>query len=402
MINLLICGANGKMGQTVAKFAANSDEMRVCAGIDKIPDAVSNDFPVYADIFDCREAVDVIIDFSRPDALDANLRYALSSNIPIVICTTGYTDEEKTKIKISATQIPLFFSANMSLGVNLQMELSRRAAAFLGEDCDIEIVEKHHNQKVDSPSGTALAIAEVINDALMAPKPFVCGRCTRTEKRGREIGIHAVRGGTIPGEHSVYFIGTDEIVEIKHTAQSRQIFAVGALRAAAFLCGKPAGLYSMNDIISQSAVTSVYKDDGQAMVTLSQLKFSPDTAASVFSDIANASIKIDIISQTMPHDGKVSLSFSLPRADLKGCLKVIAKYRKECDEIIETSSLSKLTVEGAGMQQQTGVAAKLFGALAKKDIAIAIITTSETNISFCVDTGKAADAIGVVAEAFCL
>lgn len=402
MINLLICGANGKMGQTVAKFAASSDDMCVCAGVDKMPDAVPNDFPVYADIFDCREAADVIIDFSRPDALDANLRYALTNNIPIVICTTGYSDEEKVKIKNSAVQIPLFFSANMSLGVNLQMELSRKAAAFLGEDCDIEIVEKHHNQKVDSPSGTALAIAEVINDALMAPKPFVCGRCTRTEKRGREIGIHAVRGGTIPGEHSVYFIGTDEIVEIKHTAQSRQIFAVGALRAAAFIVDKPAGLYSMNDIISQSAVTSVFKDDGQAMVTLSELAFSPDIVASLFSDIAEADIKIDIISQTMPHGGKASLSFSLPRADLKRCLKTIAKYKKDCNEIIETSSLSKLSVEGAGMQQQTGVAAKLFGALAKKDIAIAIITTSETNISFCIDTGKATDAISVVAEAFCL
>lgn len=402
MINLLVCGANGKMGQTVAKAAADSGELRVCAGVDKMPDAATNDFPVYTDICFCREKADVIIDFSRPDALESNLRYALSHNIPIVIATTGFTDEEKDKIKNAAAQVPVFFSANMSLGVNLQMELSRRAAAFLGEDCDIEIVEKHHNQKVDSPSGTAFAIAEVINDAMMSPRPLVCGRCTRTEKRGREIGIHAVRGGTIAGEHSVYFIGTDEIVEIKHIAQSRQIFAFGALRAACFVCDMPPGLYNMNDIITQSAVTSVYKDDNQAMVTLSELVFSPDTVAGVFSDIAAAGIKLDIISQTMPHDGKASLSFSLPRADLKSCLKIISKYKKDCEEIIETSSLSKLTVEGAGMQQQTGVAAKLFGALAEKSIGIAIITTSETNISFCVETSKAVDAIGVVAEAFCL
>ncbi len=402
MVNILLCGANGKMGQTVAKFASISDDMRVCAGVDKMPHAVVNDFSVYADIFDCRETPDVIIDFSRPEALEANLRYALSRSIPIVICTTGYTDEEKNNIKNASAQVPVFFSANMSLGVNLQMELCRKAASFLGEDCDIEIVEKHHNQKVDAPSGTALAIAEAINDALMTSKPLTCGRCTRTDKRGREIGIHAVRGGTIPGEHSVYFIGMDEIVEIKHTAQSRQIFALGALRAAAFVCGKPAGFYSMNDIISQSAVTSVYKDDGQAMVTLSALQFSPEIISNVFCDIADAGIKIDIISQTMPYNSKVGLSFSLPRTDLNSCLKVIAKYKKYCEEIIETSSLSKLTVEGAGMQQQTGVAAKLFGALAKKDIGIAIITTSETNISFCVETSKAADAISVVAEAFCL
>jgi len=402
MIKILICGANGKMGQTLAKAAACADEMCVCAGVDKLPDAADNDFPVYADIFDCRENPDVIIDFSRPDALDSNLRYALMNGIPIVICTTGFSDDEKQRIKNASSQIPIFFSANMSLGVNLQMELSRRAAAFLGEDCDIEIVEKHHNQKVDAPSGTAFAIAEAINDALMAPKPLLCGRCTRSEKRGLEIGIHAVRGGTIAGEHSVYFIGTDEIVEIKHIAQSRQIFAYGALRAAAFISRMPAGLYSMADIITESAVTSVTKDDGQAMVTLSELKFSPETVAEIFTDIADAGIRLDIISQTMPHNGRVSLSFSLPRADLKRCLKVIAKYKPECDEIIEESSLSKLTVEGAGMKTQSGVAAKLFGALAEKDIGIFIITTSETNISFCVETSRAVDAIGVVAEAFCL
>lgn len=402
MTSIIICGVNGKMGQTVARAVANTDDMFVSAGIDKMPDMITNDFPVYTDLSDCREIADVIIDFSRPDALDNNLRYALTHNIAIVIATTGFSAEEKVKIKNAATQIPVFFTANMSLGVNLQMELSRKAAAFLGEDCDIEIIEKHHNQKVDSPSGTAFAIAEAINGALMMPKPYVCGRNTRTEKRGREIGIHAIRGGTIAGEHSVLFIGTDEIVEIKHTAQSRQIFAFGALRAAAFVCAMPAGLYDMDDIIKQTAVTSVYKDDGQAMVTLLEIVFSPNTIANVFTDMANAGIKLDIISQTMPFDGKASVSFSLPRADLKNCLRVIAKYKKECKEIIETSSLSKLTVDGAGMQQQTGVAAKLFVALAQKNISIAIITTSETNISFCVETSKAVDAISVVAEAFCL
>ncbi len=402
MINIIICGANGKMGQVVADAASKTEGMCVCAGIDKMPDLRSNPFPVYADILDCRETADVIIDFSRPDALRSNLKYAQDHGMAIVIATTGFTDEDKALISNAATQIPVFFSANMSLGVNLQIELSRRAAAFWGEDCDIEIVEKHHNQKVDSPSGTALVLAESINEALMAAKPLVCGRYTRTEKRGREIGIHAVRGGTIPGEHSVYFIGTDEVVEIKHTAQSRQIFAYGALRAASFVCGKPVGLYNMNDIISEDAVTSVYKDDGQAMITLAGLPFSPKAIADIFADIAKAGIKLDIISQTAPFNGKVSLSFSLPRINLSECLKVIEPYKKEGTQIIENASLSKLTVEGAGMKRQSGVAARLFGALAEKNIGIAIITTSETNISFCVDTVKAPDAISVVAEAFCL
>ena len=402
MTRIIICGANGRMGQVVAEFVSKSEDMRVVAGVDKLTDSRKNSFPVYADIFDCREKADVIIDFSRPDALGANLVFAKHHGLPIVIATTGFTDEEKASIKEAAKQVPVFFSANMSVGVNLQIELARRAAAFLGEDCDIEIVERHHNQKVDSPSGTALAIAEGINDALVASKPLVCGRCTRTEKRGREIGIHAVRGGTISGDHSVLFIGTDEIIEINHIAQSRQIFALGAMRAAAFICGKSAGLYNMNDLISQSAVTNIYRVDAQAVVTLARLPFSPATIAQIFADVAAAGIMVDIISQTAPHEGRVRLSFSLPEKDLEDCVRIAEKYACGETQIIESSGLCKLTVEGAGMQHQSGVAAKLFGALAEKNIGISIITTSETVISFCVDGCDANSAISVVAEAFCL
>ena len=221
--------------------------------------------------------------------------------------------------------IPIFMSANMSVGVSLQMELARRAAEFWGEDCDIEIVEKHHNQKVDAPSGTALALAECLNSAMIAPKKLLCGRCTRSEKRGQEIGIHAVRGGTISGDHSVMFISTDEVLEINHSAQSPRIFALGALRAAGFICSKPAGLYNMADMISQSAITNIYKDDGQAMVTIADMIFSPKSIASVFDDMAEVGIQIDIISQTAPHNGRVSLSFSLPHDDLARCLKLLKK-----------------------------------------------------------------------------
>jgi 4-hydroxy-tetrahydrodipicolinate reductase len=401
-MKIIICGVNGRMGQTLAQAAIDLNGYTVLAGVDKFPDSIQNRFPVFSSLFECPEGADVIIDFSRPEALQANLGYAQHKNIPIVIATTGYTDDDKKEIMETSKHIPVFMSANMSVGVSLQMELARRAAEFWGEDCDIEIVERHHNRKVDAPSGTALALAEYINSAMIPPKPLLCGRCTRTEKRGREIGIHAVRGGTISGDHSVLFISTDEVLEVNHTAQSPRIFALGALRAAGFICTKAPGFYNMTDMIQQNAVTNIYKDDEQAMITLADLPFSPKTIASVFSDIAAVGVKIDIISQTAPHNGRVGLSFSLPHADLKRSLELLDKYQKDGAHIIANDSLSKLTVEGPGMERQSGVASRLFGALAEKNIGISIITTSETKISFCVDATRASEAIGVVAEAFYL
>jgi len=401
-MNIIICGVNGRMGQTLAKAAVDAEGYSVLAGVDKFPDSIQNSFPVFSSIYECPDGADVIIDFSRPEALPANLGYAQLKGIPIIIATTGYTDEDKAEIMEASKHVPVFMSANMSIGVSLQMELARRAAEFWGEDCDIEIVERHHNRKVDAPSGTALALAEYMNDAMISPKPLLCGRCTRTEKRGREIGIHAVRGGTISGDHSVMFISTDEVLEINHTAQSPRIFALGALRAAGFICNRTPGFYNMTDMIQQNAITNIYKDDEQAMITLAGLPFSPKTIAAVFSDVAAVGVKIDIISQTAPHNGRVGLSFSLPHTDLERSLELLKKYQNDGAQIISNDSLSKLTVEGPGMERQSGVASRLFGALAEKNIGISIITTSETKISFCVDADKSTEAIGIVAEAFYL
>ena len=401
MTKVIICGANGKMGQVLKNAAEKSDNICIVAGVDKFPNGIQNGFPLYENIYDCKEQADVIIDFSRPDALDANLDYAKQQGLCIVIATTGFNAQEKAKINDAADHIPVFFSANMSLGVNLQMQLSKKAAAFLGEAYDIEIVEKHHNQKVDAPSGTALAIADCIDEMFGEPKEYLCGRCTTTQKRGREIGLHAIRGGTIAGEHSVMFIGTDEIIEINHVAQSKQIFAYGALRAAEFICNKAAGLYDMNDIISQSAVSNVYEHDGQAMVTLNDIAFSPSAIAKIFDGVAAQGIKLDIISQTAPHNGTVSLSFSMPCADINECVNII-KTQELADSMIVNDALSKLTVEGAGMQRQSGVAADLFNALSKENIGIYIISTSETEISFCVDAKKAKDAVRAIQETFSL
>ena len=229
------------MGQVLAAAADQSEGIEVVAGVDKFADESCFAFPVYKQIADVIEKADVIIDFSRPEALDDNITYAGQHGLCLVIATTGFSDDEIMRIHSAAQHIPVFFSANMSLGVNLQIELAKKTAAFFGEDYDIEIVEKHHNQKVDAPSGTALAIADGINSVFIEPKSYQHGRHTKTEKRGREIGLHAVRGGTVVGEHTVMFIGTDEIVEINHIAQSKRIFAMGALRAAKFLSSKPAG-----------------------------------------------------------------------------------------------------------------------------------------------------------------
>jgi 4-hydroxy-tetrahydrodipicolinate reductase len=402
MINVILNGANGKMGQVIAGVIAKSNDIRVAAGVDKLPGSLQNCFPVYLNIDDCKESADIIVDFSRPEALSANLAFAEKKGIPIVIATTGFSADEKSVIFEASRSIPVFFAANMSLGVNLQMELAKSAAAFLGEAYDIEIIEKHHNQKVDAPSGTAIAIAECINESFTNPKEYVYGRSSKTERRGREIGFHSVRGGTIPGDHSVLFIGTDEVIEINHSAQSRQIFAFGAVRAARFLYSKPAGLYNMSDIIAESAVTHIYQDDGQAMITLADFPFSPKDIAEVFNDIADKNVKLDIISQTSPHHGKVSLSFSMPLSDVNICKDVLKKHIKDDVKIITDTALSKLTVEGSGMQRQSGVASRLFGALADKDIGIYIITTSETKISFCVDSGKVKDAVSAVSTAFAL
>ena len=250
MINILLSGANGKMGQAVTRLAEESDQVQISAGFD-INTEQKAGFPVYDDLSRVQEPVDVIIDFSHPAMLDNMLKYAAEEDIPAVICTTGLTTEQVSRIEYEAQNIPLFFSANMSLGVNLLIDLVCRAAKILENNFDIEIIEKHHNQKLDAPSGTALAIANALADTLSYPAEYVYDRHSVRKKRDKhEIGIHAVRGGTIVGEHDVLFAGTDEVIEIRHAAASKEVFAVGAVRAAMFLKEQKPGLYAMKGLIA--------------------------------------------------------------------------------------------------------------------------------------------------------
>ncbi|HEX2925995.1 MAG TPA: 4-hydroxy-tetrahydrodipicolinate reductase [Ruminiclostridium sp.] len=253
MINVLLSGCNGKMGQVITRLSEGFGALKIAAGFD-ISDNLKNPYPVFTSLADCNVKVDVIIDFSNPKAFSSLVEYAQEKRIPLVLCTTGLSAEQTTMLKTSvASRIPVFFSANMSLGVNLLIDLVKKAAKVLEGQFDIEIVEKHHNQKIDAPSGTALAIADAINDSLDEKYEYMYDRHSRRKKRSKqEIGIHAVRGGTIVGDHSVIFAGNDEIIEINHTASSKEIFAVGALKASIFLAGKKPGLYSMAELISET------------------------------------------------------------------------------------------------------------------------------------------------------
>ena len=220
-------------------------------GVDKVENFDNANFPVYASFDKVDANVDVIIDFSSPTTLDSILDFCLKTNTPAVLCSTGYSNEDIEKINNASKKIALFRSANMSLGVNLLIDLVKKASEILGESFDVEIIEKHHNQKVDSPSGTALMLADGVKEVL-TDKFYVYGREGLVGKRDKnEIGIHAVRGGNIVGEHDVIFAGENETVTLSHTATDRGVFALGAIKAGKFLIGKKSGLYNMSDVINQ-------------------------------------------------------------------------------------------------------------------------------------------------------
>lgn len=249
MIQLVISGACGHMGKVVAKLAEENPTFKIVAGVDRFAENYG-EFPVFSSFDEIVSPCDAVIDFSKPALLPDLLAYCENGKIPLVLCTTGYSESDLKFIEKAAQKIPLFFSANMSLGVNLLQHLAQEAAKILGKDFDIEIIEKHHNRKVDAPSGTALMLADSINDVL--PETYAYEYDYHTHEGARDphsIGIHSVRGGTIVGEHDVIFAGHDEVLTLSHEALSRDVFAAGALKAAEFLPGKPAGKYDMGSLM---------------------------------------------------------------------------------------------------------------------------------------------------------
>lgn len=252
MVRVIMNGCNGKMGQVITGIIAEDAQAEIVAGID-VYDGIKNLYPVFSNIADCNVDADVIIDFSNAKAIDGLLDYVEAKKIPVVLCTTGLSEEQLQRVEKVSKEVAVLKSANMSLGINTIMKLLQQAVqVFAPAGYDVEIVEKHHNQKLDAPSGTAIALADSMNEVMDHQYEYIYDRSQRRQKRdAKELGISAVRGGTIVGEHEVIFAGTDEVIEIKHTAYSKAVFAKGAVEAAKFLAGKPAGLYDMSHVISE-------------------------------------------------------------------------------------------------------------------------------------------------------
>ncbi len=251
MTKVIMCGCNGHMGQVITSICKEDPEIEIVAGID-IYDGIKNDYPVFANIADCDVEADAIIDFSNVSVIDSMLKYSVEKQVPVVLCTTGLSEAQLAAVAEASKKVAILKSANMSLGINTLLNLLQTAAQVLAPaGFDMEIVEKHHNQKLDAPSGTALALADAMNSALEDDYDYKYDRSQERRKREKyEIGIQAVRGGNIVGEHEVIFAGTDEVITFKHTATSKAVFGKGAVEAAKYLAGKPAGMYDMSDVIA--------------------------------------------------------------------------------------------------------------------------------------------------------
>ncbi len=405
MITVLINGICGRMGRAVYT-ACNASEgafLAVC-GVDKTPGDASILCPVYDGYDGVRENVDVVIDFSVPAAMPAALSFAVSRRIPIIVGTTGLSERDLRELASAAERIPVFQTGNMSLGVNLQLALAKQAAAALGEGFDAEIIETHHNTKIDSPSGTALMLANAVASQRAEDTDFVYGRHEKNKRRTQsEIGIHSVRGGAIVGEHELLFLGKDETLEITHRAYSKQVFVVGALRAARYLIGRQSGLYNMQDVVTEHDVAShLYTLEGQAVIALSSLPAESGIAARVFGLVAEKEVFVDMISLSVPAGKLTDIGFSVAQAQLSDALNALKPLSQQYPalDVHAHSNATKLTVEGSGMALRCGVAAKLFATLNHAGIAIELITTSETKIEVCVDSVDAVKAISEIEQRF--
>ena len=251
MTRVIMHGCNGKMGRFITDLIKEEEDVSIVAGVDTY-DGVANDYPVFASIEDCDVEADVVIDFSNAKAVDGLLDCCIKRNLPVVLCSTGLSEEQLENVKTAGEKVAVLKSANMSLGIKMLLDILPQIVQLLAPaGFDVEIVEKHHNQKLDAPSGTALALADSMNEAMENSYEYVYDRSQERKKREKkEMGISAVRGGSIVGEHEIIFAGADEVIEIKHTAYSRRLFGKGAVEAAKFLAGKPAGMYDMRDVIA--------------------------------------------------------------------------------------------------------------------------------------------------------
>jgi 4-hydroxy-tetrahydrodipicolinate reductase len=388
MLKVILNGCNGRMGQVLAAMIRDAEDMKVAAGIDAFQRAA--EFPVYLHLAEVSEEADVILDFSHPRSLKDFIPQAIKRGLPAVVATTSLGQEDENYLREAATRIAIFRSANMSLGINLMQALVKEASKILGENFDVEIIEKHHNLKKDAPSGTALMLADSINEVRPSKLRYVFGRSGGEALRQKdELGIHALRGGTLIGEHDVYFTGGDEMFQIGHRAYSRKIFAAGALAAARYLIGRKPGLYNMQDMINErSAVTTLSSFPEEALISLDAFPPDMDSITLLYGALARADVFIDMISHAGGEPGReagkpLCLSFTTPRQDLPKAEKVLAEIRQGIPgmRVSIEDEVSKISVEGPGMEFQSGVAYRVFSCLARGGIKILAVTTSEIKIS---------------------
>jgi len=398
---MLISGALGQMGRALTELAADQASMEVAAGVDAQAGTRDTPFPCFPTFGILNAAripqIDVCVDFSHPSTLSSLLGYALRHKLPLVLATTGYIDGDQHRIADASASIPIFQSANMAYGVSVMCQMAASAVSALGNAFDVEILERHHNRKIDAPSGTALMLADAVRAAYPTPKELVYDRHGASRARSpNEIGMAVIRGGTMAGSHEVGFYGDDEIILLQHIAQSRRLFASGALRAARYIVGKPPGLYNMQQLLLEnSLVTHLSATRDIAILTIRGVEASPPAMARLFGAIR--SINIDMLSQSAPNGGRADVAFSLPQAGLAQAMAAItglgltARHR---------ANMVKLMLEGAGIAHAGGVAFKIFDCLASAGVTAHLITTSETKVSLCIDPNQEAVALSALRKMF--
>ena len=379
MLKLGLIGSSGRMGQTISNIFSNSEDVSIVFGIDAKPN-LEAPFPVYSKLSDCDVVADCLIDFSIAPAIEEILEYAIKTKTNLVIATTGHSEEQNKLIAQASKKIAILKASNMSLGINLITSLSKTATKFIGNEFDIEIVETHHNKKLDAPSGTALTLASEINESMNSSLNYVLGRNAVNERRQKnELGIHAIRGGSVVGKHDVHFFGQGESICISHEAESKDVFARGAVRAAKFLADKKPGMYDINSIIAECYSTTTVSCEDKISIFTVQYTF--DEFISLLEIIKDADINVDMISQSGEN-----VSFSCSDSDAVKLEKILDDKNYEL-----ISNLAKITVEGPAMEYKSGVALEVFKII-KEFSPIYATTTSETKIACAIDR-KAKDKI---------
>lgn len=401
MIRILLVGICGQMGHAVLEAAARQSGLFcVVAGVDRAQSPAVT-VPVYDNIEDVKEVYDAIVDFSVPAALSGTLQAAVRNLKPAVIATTGLTEAHMQMIREAACKVAIFQTGNMSLGVNLQMNLIREAKKALGNGFDVEIVETHHRRKMDAPSGTAQMLANCIREECSDESEILYGRHgTSCRREDKDITVHSVRGGTIVGEHQVMFFGQDEVIEVTHRAYSKQVFAVGALRATAYLLEKGPGIYNMQDVVTEGDIAShvsMVKD--QAVLHLYGLK-SSNAFTDIFNTVADAGVGVDMISY-VPSFASRSVGFTVDRRQLSDASNALMSVISAEGLTIRTESDAvKLVIEGKGMARRIGVASRVFEILASSGIDLLLVTTGETKIEIAVPSAQAPRAASIIEEYF--